>query len=532
MALKRRQDVVYSQPDEEELFKEAYALRASLEAPKINECTVELEAHHLRSALILDKAREEQARGRPLGLAPKTLEGVMGASLMEDIERVDPFVFPPKLAQSHRCCGSGDASENRERCFHLSMRHGEHFVYIATGAHFKATGDAFVCTNSGNVHICTREKCDRSVALPRLEGSICALTARTYGPDSVAVDDSGMRRFRETRDGSVSTHGPSQRGGGGSGNSCRPIRTREQRVEGRKRAKQRNIELEAERAADRASADRSWLVYVDELSESDTDASEAFSDEEEYAGSSSRTIRASRVSRLSRRFARMCPGYTIKEPAASTHEEVAVLCKLMLTEGVQVVRYATTERLEAAEAAASGTINAYVKHCSDAGKVPNFFAVVKLLVTATLPEWGRFEELGTEADGPPEKWLVTYLTESVYVVWYLMCHTPFGRRGGRAVSLIQHTVGILYKLREGLFVEDEKGLPVVMIERHAILNKLPQKCDLNRHAFFGARDIFSSNVRATEQLIENCFSSIARDQETLRSFQFRTYIRPPEGVCE
>jgi hypothetical protein len=502
---------------EEELFQQAQAMREELRGPippEIAECSTELEGTHILYELIRDRAIAQQMEGRALMLPPAVLSGTPGQELIFALDRVKHFVYPGGTKTTHSCASAEGKRECDLRCFAA----GETFAYIANGRRFIASGDVFVCAESGLIHVCTDVACDQARPVPRAEKNICRVTGRLYSPDTVCVDEEATKRFRENRDGCVARQSFLGKSAPGL---WRPKRTHDQRMEGRLRAKARQGQMEEAQYAARASSDSSWLIYVADDSSSDSDS------DGEGSGAAKRR-RRERISLLEKTMCKFYPGHSIKQPPEESHGEARRVCRFWLSECVEAVRSVVLEKIRVAEAAFANTqVPVYLRKCQAAGKAPDELVMAHMLVTSTNLHWQRLCEMGAEAT-PPSKEFIAYLSEISYAVWFLMCYTPHGRRYGRPIPFVANVVGILFTLREGLYLKDSEGQPFFVIDPHPSLTCLPQKADLNHSRFFRERGITSSTVCETAKLIENCFNSLANDRDTLELFRVAAYIRSTE----
>jgi hypothetical protein len=402
-------------------------------------------------------------------------------------------------------------------CKYVFFEKGQPFYSTITGGPYKASGDVYVCKGTCRVHHCTLETCKDSIALPHNEGCVCVITDRFYQAGFVHSNETTTRRFRDTKDGALPTQGASA-----SADTWRPTRTPEMRRNFRHRGKVSRSRSENVINTRRAESGDSHLLYVrreDFEGTPDEGAASKIFDHSKAASPQS-TITLLEFE-MRKRYTQVSP------PAFTTalRDQVNEYCKVMYYVAVAYVRKKYWKKVSEAEVRINTMVASYCRSREAKNLRADPFYILGKIIEETRPLMEHLIEIGFDDPDTQNRSLLLYLEEAVLAVWLLIQYTPWARRFYMGIGLISNVVGILYKLQSGVYIVSEEGERVYVIPRHPVLDKLPQKSDLNSfhhatHACVGSDDSIT-----TEKLIDDCFMSLPKDRATLNTFCLGRYIR-------
>jgi len=402
-------------------------------------------------------------------------------------------------------------------CKYVSFGKGQQFYSSMNGGLYRASGDVYVCRATCKVHHCSPETCKETASLPHNEGCVCVITDRFYQAGFVHSNETTTRRFRDTKDGALPTQGASV-----CADTWRPTRTPEMRRNFRHRGKVSRSRSENDINTRRAESGDSHLLYVrreDFEGTADQGASVRIFDHSKAASPQS-TITLLEFE-MRKRYTQVPP------PVFTTtlRDQVNEYCKVMYYVAVSFVRKRYWKKVSEAEVRLNTAVAAYCRSREAKSLRPDPFYILGRVFEETRPLMERLIEIGFDDSETQDRSLLLYLEEAVLAVWLLIQYTPWARRFYMGISLINHVVGILYKLQSGVYITSDTGERVYVIPRHPVLDKLPQKSDLNSFYHATQACVGSDDSITTEKLIDDCFTSLPKDPPTLGAFCLGRYIR-------
>jgi len=388
------------------------------------------------------------------------------------------------------------------------------------GHTYIASGDVFVCESSGKMHHCTESTCKNLQVIGGKEGYVCVITGRFYMPGFTHNNDTTTKRFRESKDGAIATQGSA----GLSVDTWKPTRTAEQRKAFRLKGKIIKSKNEDTMNRMRAGNGDSSLYYLtlDDLGEQldgeDLTAAKAcFSRSKSHSPQSVLTLIEFE---MRKRYPTVPPPVLTSEMRDQVNEQ----CKNMLYTAPAFVRAETYKKLTEAEQHLRATMATYYRERNACNKRVDPFYVSARLVEETMPHYERLVSIGLDEPPKPDKALLLYLEEAVIAVWLMLYYTPRARRF-HTIQLLNNVVGILYKLQTGVYISDESGEKFVVIPRHEFLDRLPQESDLNRYYQRNETGASSEASITTVKLVDECFSKLPTDRDTIETFSLRRYLK-------
>lgn len=486
----------------------------------LEEASDEIEGDMIKLTILIGKMREKGTDYDAI-LRDRPDDGLVM------LKRDEPRCF---YRVGHRCRWSepGEQGGGNVGCSLACLQKGDMFYSVHCRRFYRATGDVFVCFQSGLIHVCTAAKCDRQVIMEREESVVCELTKRNYGQPVVSSEPVPRTGPGGREDGMSYSAGFGRDGMRG------PIR-----ASGKGSAAGRRRRMVMEKAHERIE---------DRMRHDDRESPIVYSE-----GKS--------VPYLEEHMTELFPKLRHPEPTRQLRFEVSVMCRSLVYD--RHVRASIWEKCTEADRTARTAVAAYYRECYDARRMRDPYRVMEIVNNHVRKHVDRLEVLGF-MDTEPDPAVLVYFEECVVATWYMMSYTPFAQRFQSGVSLRKHAVGILYKLQTGFYVDvlcdprdgrvvvhDRRTLDVWLkskpegvdrwtepdgqevalvticfLPRHQFLERIPQKNDLNKYEILN--DITSTNVVDSEKLICDCYNSLLElgfGLDMLAEFCLDRYVR-------
>jgi hypothetical protein len=545
-------------PSIDQLFREAELARADL-VPAAHrrtqldcapvEAPVEIETKAILHAIVIDWLRRREKR------VPTDQQGVSTAEVCRDLDHEvdfylsnntkDPAAHPKTCytrdddaletigfsATKKRSLSGGSAGGScsqrpattaiaHEPCIMRSLDARSTFNSWQDGKTYVASGDVFVCQSSGRVHHCTASACKKLEVISGKEGYVCQITGRMYEPGFAHNNDTTTKRFRESKDGAIASQGSA----GVSVDTWKPTRTAEQRKAFRLKGKIIKSKNEDTINRFRAHNCESSLYY---LTTADLDAQlsgedlvlarECFSRSKAHSPQSVLTL-------IEFEMRKRFPNVPAPVLTSDMRDQVNEQCKNMLYTAPAFVRAEIYKKISEEEAHLRASMASYYRERNVSHKRVDPFYVCGRLIESTIAQYERLLAIGLDDPPRPDRALLLYLEEAVVAVWLMLYYTPRARRF-HTVQLHNNVVGILYKLQTGVYITDDTGARHVVIPRHEFLDRLPQESDLNRYYQRNDTGASSEASITTVKLIDECFSKLPTDPDTIEAFSLGRYIK-------
>lgn len=303
-------------------------------------------------------------------------------------------------------------------CTFFRIEEDQPFYHLHDNRHYRATGDVYLCVNSGKAHVCTAQECDHQITVPGGEEVQCSLTHKSFGQPMVNFEEN-TRGDERGRDGNMS-YTVARAKNGFMVTSSNLYSNSGQQHKKRKQAGRDQNQTNPDEQHRNSNPD-SCLIRVE---------------------GESRPLVEYHLSSL-------YPLTKAPIPTQQNRASVEELCITLIYD--KHVRSALIDKLKEAEQQADVQIKSYYKSCQERKKRRNLFKVMGILAKHVKPCHDRLQTIGF-FDRPVQHSVVTYFQEAILCVWYLLHYTPHAKRFQSGFQIKKYAPGILYKLQTGFYV--------------------------------------------------------------------------------
>jgi hypothetical protein len=434
---------------------------------------------------------------------------------------------------------------------------------------YAASGNLYICTRSGLVHHCTDEHCHHQEMAPHGESMICSLTHKNYGQPLVKFEP----KEDEAREGSAATlcaKGTSFYQYRGGNSAVHEYTNNHHDGRGEAGPRRRAMHSTRKKALMQEENYRAQSELVMDGSGGG-------------GGLRNGCVRSSpqnsRMSHFSATMQALYPGDRPTEPSNIQREQLVHVFKQLLYD--RNMRKRNLEDLQDAEQLAEVACEKLYRDSALARRPRDPFEVMATFQTRIKPFHARLCSLGV-LDETPNQLILEYYFEVVLMMCRILHYTVHAKRLNGLFK--RHSIGMLYVLQSGVTWQvrynpatgtlepgtarsiptQEIEMPVVVhatefctsssmrrptmeqlcswsrspptcpvdpvypevatvcfVPRHAFLDRLPSKTELNQYSEFGS--IGSAVVNETLHFVQSCFHSIFESKHITQLSQLAAY---------